>query len=182
MDGTGNGTALGSAHYTGVAIALHWIIAVLVLFNLATGLGDDAVPGVLRGMHKPVGITILVLSLIRLGWRFTHPAPPLPAALPAWQKTAARTVYFLLYVFMIAMPLSGWAMVSGPKRRPLDWFGLFDIPYLPVSPEVASLGHEAHELLGWGFLALVIVHISAALWHQFGLRDNLLARMLPKGA
>lgn len=167
--------------YSRGAIAFHWAIAALVLFNLWLGLAHDSLPKDWQVMpvHKAVGITVLALTLARIGWRFAHPAPPLPAHMSALERTAAKVSHFLLYAFMLAMPLSGWAMVSGPKRRPLEWFGLFDIPYLPVPESVASLGHDLHELLGWGFLALILVHVGAALRHHFLLRDNVLMRMLP---
>ena len=167
--------------YSRGAIAFHWVIAALIVFNLWLGLTHDSLPKDWQVMpvHKAVGITILVLTLARIGWRFTHPAPPLPPGVKLWERTAAHISHFLLYVFMLLMPLSGWAMVSGPKRRPLEWFGLFDIPYLPVSPGVSEFGHDLHGLLGRGFVALILLHVAAALRHHFLLRDNVLARMTP---
>lgn len=170
--------------YSRGAIAFHWSIAALIIFNLWLGLAHDSLPDDWKVMpvHKAVGVTILVLTVARIGWRFAHPAPPLPAHMPAWERLAANASHFVLYAFMLIMPLSGWAMVSGAKRRPLEWFGLFDIPYLPVSDGVAGLGHEVHELLGWGFVALILLHAGAALRHHFLLRDNVLVRMLPGGS
>lgn len=170
-----------SERYSRGAIAFHWTIAALIIFNLWLGLGHDALPETWKVMpvHKAVGVTILVLTLARIGWRIAHPAPPLPAHLPGWERAAAHGSHFLLYAFMLIMPLSGWAMVSGVKRRPLEWFGLFDILYLPVSQGLADVGHDVHELLGWGFVALILLHIGAALRHHFLLRDNVLLRMLP---
>ena len=130
-------------------------------------------------VHKAVGITVLVLTLGRIAWRLAHPAPPLPGDLKPWERAAANASHVALYAFMLAMPLTGWAMVSGAKRRPLEWFGLFDIPYLPVSDALSDIGRQAHELLGWGLIALLIVHVGAALRHHFLLRDNVLARMTP---
>lgn len=170
--------------YSRGAIAFHWSIAALIIFNLWLGLAHDSLPDDWKVMpiHKAVGVTILILTLARIGWRFGHPAPPLPAHMPAWERLAANVSHFVLYAFMLIMPLSGWAMVSGVKRRPLEWFGLFDIPYLPVSEGVAHLGHEVHEVLGWGFVALILLHAGAALRHHFLLRDNVLVRMLPAGS
>lgn len=167
--------------YTRTAIVLHWTIAALVLVNLWLGLGHDSLPKdwAVMPVHKAVGITILALTLVRIGWRLAHPAPPLPVTLRPWERAAALTSHVLLYAFLLVMPLSGWAMVSGSKRRPLEWFGAFDIPYLPVSDAVAGAGHEVHELLGWGMVALLVVHVAAALRHHFLLRDNVLARMVP---
>ncbi|MCW6532474.1 cytochrome b [Sphingomonas lycopersici] len=170
------------ARYSGVAVTLHWLIALLVLFNLLVGIGHDAIPALraLMPAHKAAGITVLVLTAARLGWRLGHRAPPLPPEIPAWERSAARTVHGLFYVLLVALPLSGWLMVSGPDhRRPLQWFGAFDIPYLPASGATADLGGAAHGPLGWLMLVLVAVHIAAALRHQFILRDKVLARMIP---
>lgn len=170
-----------SERYSRVAIAFHWTIAALVLVNLWIGLGGDSLPKdwTVMPVHKAIGITVLALTLARIAWRLAHPAPRLPDHLQPWERAASHISHFLLYAFMLIMPLSGWAMSSGAKRRPLEWFGLFDIPYLPISPAVADIGHEVHELLGWGFVALIAVHFAAALRHHFLLRDNILARMLP---
>lgn len=168
--------------YSRVAIAFHWAIAAFALFNLFVGLIHDYVPRSwgLIPIHKSVGVTILVLTLGRLGWRLLHRPPALPAALPGWEKAFAHTVHWAFYVLLIALPLSGWAFLSNPARpRPVSWFGLFDLPLLPVDSGIAHLAREAHEWLGWVMLALVVIHIAAALRHQFVLRDTVLARMLP---
>jgi cytochrome b561 len=170
------------ARYSGVAIAFHWVIALLVVVNLAVGLLHDAVPALRAWMpgHKSIGITVLVLTLARIAWRLSHKAPPLPASTAAWEKGVAHATHWTLYALLLAMPLTGWAMVSGTdKRRPLDWFGAFDIPYLPVSTATGDIGHNAHGLLGWLMLALVVLHIGAALRHHLILRDGILARMIP---
>lgn len=167
--------------YSTVAIWLHWIIAVLVLVNLAVGLLHDAVPALKAWMpgHKSIGITVLGLTLVRIAWRLGHRPPALPVDMPALEKGAAHAAHWALYALLLAMPLTGWMMVSGAQRRPLDWFGLVDIPYLPVSPAVSGLGHNGHGLLGWVMLALVVIHIGAALRHHLILRDRILARMAP---
>ena len=168
--------------YSSVAIAFHWTIALLVIVNLIVGIGHEAVPALRAWMpgHKAIGITVLVLTVARVAWRLAHRPPPLPAFMPAWERGAAHGVHWLLYLLLLAMPLSGWAMVSGPEgRRPLSWFGAFDIPYLPVDGAAAGAGAQAHGLLGWLMLALVVLHIAAALRHHVILRDSTLARMVP---
>ncbi|GAA0733041.1 cytochrome b [Sphingomonas japonica] len=169
--------------YTGGAIAFHWSIAVLVLVNVAIGLfGESLLAGIPNQMpvHKAIGITVLVLSIARTGWRIAHPAPPPPATLPGWQRLAARISHGAFYILLIALPLTGWLMVSGTeKRRELSWFGLFDIPYLPVGTAAGDAGHELHEMLGLLMAALIVLHVAAALRHHFVLRDGTLARMLP---
>jgi cytochrome b561 len=168
--------------YSRVAIWLHWTIALLVILNLAVGLLHDSVPALRAwmGAHKALGMTVLVLSIARLAWRIEHRPPPLPSLMPGWEKGLAHTAHAILYVMMIGMPLTGWLMVSGSaKRNPFSWFGLFDIPLLPVSKAFGSFGHEAHEILGWMMLALVVAHVAAALRHHLLLRDEVLARMAP---
>lgn len=168
--------------YSGVAIAFHWVIALLVVVNLAIGLLHDALPAMRSWMpgHKAIGITILFLTLARVAWRLVHRAPPLPADSQAWERNLERATHMALYALLLIMPLSGWAMVSGTaKRRSLEWFGAFDIPYLPVSTGGGDLGHEAHGLLGWTMLVLVALHIAGALRHHLILRDDVVARMAP---
>lgn len=168
--------------YTRVAILFHWTIAAMILFNLWLGLFHDSLPREWKVMpvHKAMGLTILVLSLARLAWRLTNPPPPLPLGTPRWERVIATVTHRAFYVLMIALPLTGWAMASGgDPRRPLDWFGLFPIPYLPVDRATAGLGHDAHGVLGTLMTALVALHIAAALRHHFVRRDGLLGRMLP---
>ncbi len=107
--------------YTNVAIWLHWAIAALILFNLATGLSFDLIPRAARGalipFHISSGITVLALTIVRIAWRLTHRPPPmLPMA--AWEKGLARVVHFLLYVAMLGMPLTGWALISAHGSPP----------------------------------------------------------------
>jgi cytochrome b561 len=162
--------------YSRGAILFHWIIAVLVLVNLWIGIVGGSMSA-----HKAIGITVLALTIGRIGWRLGHAPPPLPPQLASWERTAAKASHVLFYVLLLLVPLTGWAMVSGAKRYPLDWFGLFPLPYLPISSSAAHLGHELHEVVGFGMAGLVALHIAAALRHHFLLRDGVLSRMLPGG-
>jgi cytochrome b561 len=168
--------------YSAVAIAFHWTIALFVIANLTTGLLHDSIPALRAWMpgHKALGITVLVLTAARIAWRIGHRAPaPMPGT-PRWQHVLAHASHGLLYLLLLAMPLSGWVMASPPEgRRPLSWFGLFDIPYLPATEAAADGAHSAHGVLGWLMLALVALHVAAALWHHMVLRDRVLARMAP---
>jgi cytochrome b561 len=175
---------ISGERYSRVAIAFHWTIALLVVANLVIGIGHDAIPALRRlmGAHKAIGIAVLALTAARIAWRLTHRPPALPAGTPAWEKGVAHATHGTLYLLMIAMPVTGWLMVSGPgpgPARPLSWFGLFDVPLLPVGSGAADLGHDAHGLLGWLMLALVVLHVGAALRHHLLLRDTVLVRIAP---
>ena len=169
--------------YSRGAIWFHWSIASLIIVNLAIGLLHesllDGVPGIIP-LHKSIGLTVIVLTLWRIVWRLTHRPPPHPASMHTWERLAAGAAHLGLYVLMLALPLTGWAMVSRPlKRRPLDFFGLFDVPYLPVTQDAGTVARNAHGLLGWVLLALLVIHVAAALRHHFLLRDTILSRMIP---
>ncbi|HEU4962110.1 MAG TPA: cytochrome b [Sphingomonas sp.] len=175
--------AAPAERYSTGAIWFHWVIAALVVFNIVVGLFHEGVPALraLMGAHKAVGITVLVLTLGRIGWRLAHRPPPLPAHLAAWETAAARLVRALFYVLLLAMPLSGWIMVSASTHpRPLSWFGLFDIPLLGVSHAADSPAGTTHAVLGYLFAALVVLHVAAALRHHFVLRDTVLGRVIPR--
>ena len=172
----------GSYQYSAVAIAFHWVIAFFVVVNLTIGFLHEPIKALAAWMpaHKSIGITVLVLTLGRLAWRLAHRPPPLPVETKAWEHGAAHAVHWTFYGLLLLMPLTGWLMVSGTdKRRPLDWFGAFDIPYLPVSKVAGGFGHTGHGILAWVMLALVVLHIAAALRHHLILRDSVLARMAP---
>lgn len=172
---------MAGMRYNRGARALHWAIALLVIANLASGLLHDALDGVIRLMpfHKASGLTILALSVIRVLWRFTWRHPPYPATLSASEIALARAVQIAFYGLMILMPLTGWVVTSAGKY-PLSWFGLFDVPKFAVAKDsiTYAINHEAHELLGYLFLALVVLHIAAALRHHYILKDGILRRMI----
>ncbi|MFS0773298.1 cytochrome b [Sphingomonas sp. 1P08PE] len=167
-----------TARYSAVAMWFHWTIATLVIANLVIGLFHDAIG--LMSAHKAIGLTVLALTAGRVAWRIAHRPPPLPVHTPGWERGLAHATHWTLYLLMIAMPVTGWLMVSGDEtRRPLTWFGLFDLPYLPVGTAAGDFGHDAHGLLGWLMLALVLLHVAAALRHRLILRDGILGRMAP---
>jgi cytochrome b561 len=167
--------------YNRVARFLHWSIAALVIGNIAGGLLHEPLEDVVRliPVHKAIGMTVLALTLVRIAWRFTWRAPPHPAGMSALEIAAARAVHGVFYGLMLAMPLTGWIIASAGKY-PLSWFGLFDLPKLPVTRADPLYGaaSEGHEILGWLFLALAILHIAAALRHHVLIKDNVLRRMM----
>jgi cytochrome b561/polyisoprenoid-binding protein YceI len=168
--------------YSTVAVALHWIIALALAFQLALGF---AMPNGPEGfgpyqLHKSVGITILLLSLARLAWRVTHRPPD--AVEGGFQGFLAKAVHTLLYVFMIGAPLTGWALVSTSSIVvPTVFWGVIPWPHLPLPQGLGELFEQGHELLAWVGLALIVLHVAGALRHQLLLRDGLLRRMAPGG-
>ena len=175
---------ISGTRYTGLAIGLHWLIAVAITGSFALGLYMHELPLSpqklrLYSWHKWAGVTIFVVVAVRLGWRLLHRPPGLPAAMPAWQRTVATATHVLLYLLMFAVPLSGWLM-SSAKGFQTVWFGILPLPdLLAKNAELGKLLAEVHELLNFGMAALVIAHLGAALKHHFMDRDDVLARMLP---
>lgn len=170
-----------AGRYSIGAIWFHWIIALLIIFNLVVGILHESVPPLraLMPVHKAVGITVLVLTIARIAWRLGHRPPPLPAALAVWERIAALTVRRIFYILLLVMPLSGWVMVSASKHpRPIT-FGLFDVPLLPVAHAAGAPSGLTHMVLGYLFAVLAVVHILGALRHHFILRDSVMGRMIP---
>jgi len=203
--------------YTNVAIVLHWAVAALILYNLVSGLLRPLLPKEFFLFHVSSGITILLLSVVRVGWRLTHRAPPL-LPMTAWQRRTARIVHPTLYAAMLLLPLSGWALVSakppegspgaawalahpkGPApspgapparpRPPTMVWGVFKLPLIPPvtevgrNPDGVPEQRELRERIETGhlygalaMLLLLMLHIGAALKHQFLDRQPELARM-----
>lgn len=162
----------------------HWLIAALILAQAVIGLSMvqlGLTPAKVRvfALHKSIGITILALVLLRIAWRLSETRPADLPTVPPWQRRAAHTMHFALYVLILAIPLSGWWFNSA-SNAPLVWFGLFDVPsltggYLPVWKPRAL---RVHQALFWLLMALLVVHGGAALWHHFKQRDDVLRRML----
>ena len=171
--------AEGVARYDRVAAAIHWLTAIAVVLLILLALFGEPVGDALGfsaiALHKSLGMSVFGLTLVRIGWRLRHRAPPLPASTPAWQRGAAHGVHMLLYLLLLAMPLSGYLFGSGGPR-PMKWFGV-DIPKAPVSKPAADILHEFHEVAGYGMIALLLAHVGAAVWHQWVRRDNLIARL-----
>ena len=169
-----------SSHFNLLARALHWSMAVLILAMLFIGVTmvtSLTLRPVLIDLHRPLGIAILLLALLRLGNRLRHPPPPLPGDLPAIQKFAAVASHWLLYALMLAMPLIGWAMVSA-GGYPVVMFGGVHLPAIaPHSPELFALLRLAHGLLAYALFATVLMHLSAALYHAWVRRDGVFSSM-----
>lgn len=179
--------------YSAVAVALHWTIALCILALFGLGIVMTSLPPsdlsrtfALYQLHKSLGITVLLLTVARLVWRLTHPAPPLPESMSLWERRAAQTVHAAFYVLLLLIPFVGWALVSSsPLNIPTVLFDTIPWPHLPVLPDlpykkdVEAALKDVHGALAYGAAVLMVLHIGAALKHHFITRDNILARMIP---
>lgn len=179
--------------YGTVAMILHWLIALMIIANLCTGLWfaefmahSNPLRFSIIQLHKSFGITILALSVLRLLWRLVNPIPPLPTRMNPVLKIVARGSHFLLYFLIIAIPFAGWLLISAsPAGVPTMYFGLFPWPSLPgfaglPRTDKAHYAHAfatAHSLMAYLLIALLVIHVAAALYHQFIRRDTVLRRM-----
>ena len=160
---------------------IHWLMAICILAMLFIGVGMESTiePKYLTlvAIHKPLGIAILVLALIRLALRLLYGAPPLPAALPEPMKLAAIGSHYALYALMIGMPLIGWGMLSA-AAYPVVLFAGWHLPaILPQSDRLHTLLWDAHFYLAFAFFALILLHVAAALFHALVRRDGVFETM-----
>jgi len=167
-----------------VARFFHWTIALFVIGLLVGGLtmtdmkvSPDKFK--LYALHKSFGITVLGLMLLRFAWRGVDPRPQDVPGMAPVVAFAAHAVHRLLYVALIAMPISGWVYNSA-SNFPLQWFGLINLPAIvSADKDLKHLAHEVHEFLAWTIIALLLAHVAGALKHHFIDRDDTLRRMLP---
>jgi len=179
-----------SAAYSRGAIALHWLTAALFAFQIGLGWRMDAPRGAqtfaVFQLHKSIGITILLLTVLRLVWRLAHRPPPYPPALRPLEIALARTVHAAFYLLLLAVPLSGWLIVSTSKVAvPTYLYGTVPWPHLPgvatlgaaQKAAVNGIAAQTHELLVWAALAAILLHVAGALKHQLLEKGDYLARM-----
>lgn len=168
------------ARYGATAQVLHWTTLALVaaqplLAELAEEMGRG---GEAYAAHRSVGLSLLALTVLRIAWRFVRP-PPAPPPMPQWQRVAAACTHWGLYLLLLAIPVSGWLM-SSASGDAVAWLGV-ELPALVApSADLAESLEDAHETLFQLLLALVGLHVAAALKHQFLDRDGLIRRMLPR--
>jgi len=180
--------------YDAVAMSLHWVIALLILLDFALAMsfsrfdpGDALYLPAAYELHMSLGGCVLVLSVARVIWRLTHPRPPLPDMLLPL-RWLARASHFLLYVFMVVAPVSGWLVLS-LRHKATSVFGLFRWAW-PSLPAIAHMARPErvfwhdhllplHVQMSYVGMCLVALHVTAALYHHFGRRDDVLVRMLP---
>lgn len=171
----------GHRRFTPLQRLLHWLMAACLLAMLFIGVGmvSTIAPKYLTlvSIHKPLGIAILALALVRLALRLRHGAPPLPADLPEPMKLAAWASHYILYALMIGMPLIGWGMLSA-AAYPVVLFGGWHLPaILPQSDSLHTLLWNAHFYLAFAFFALILLHVAAALFHALIRRDGVFEAM-----
>ena len=181
------------ARYTYGAIAIHWLIAVAIIFQIILGWrmgGASKGPATyaIFQLHKSVGITILLLSLGRLAWRLVNRPPPGPIGQPRWEKVASQLVHAAFYLIMIGLPTTGWIMVSTSRIAiPTILYGLFAWPHLPFLPELAAgpkhlwhdMGETGHGLLVKLTYGLLALHLGAVAKHQLLDKDAVFGHMAP---
>ena len=172
-------------HFNLTARVLHWSMALMILTMLFVGIGMVAslsLRPTLISLHRPLGIAILLLVIVRVINRLRHRPPPLPADLPPVQVFAAKASHWLLYGLMVAMPLIGWSMLSA-GGYPVTMFGGFALPAIaPHNPTVYAVLRSAHTWLALLLFATVLLHLAAALFHAWVRRDEVFASMARGGS
>lgn len=181
-----------NTRYGVVAMALHWMIAALILSNLFVGWRMGFLGGLAQfdafQLHKSIGITVLVLSVLRLAWRLMNPVPALPPGMKGYERFGAKATHVFFYVMMIGMPLTGWALVSVSAMNiptllwhTIPWPHIAFLHDLSAAPKamVKSTSTSVHVAMAFGGAALIALHVAAALKHQFLNRDGVLGRMVP---
>jgi cytochrome b561 len=171
------------SRFTAPQRVLHWTMALCILTMLFIGIGmiSTIQPKYLAlvQIHKPLGIAILILAILRLGLRFIYPAPPLPADLPWPVRFAAESSQYILYALMIGMPLIGWGMVSA-SSHPVQLAGSIHMPaLLPVNPTLYTLLWRAHYIFALVFFAVILMHFAAILMHKLVRNDGIFETMAP---
>ncbi len=178
--------------YSVIAIVLHWLIAALIFTNIWYGWRMGQLKGLaqyeLFQLHKSIGLSVLILSLLRLGWRVVDAPPPLPVHMTRLERGIAGATHWIFYGFMIILPLTGWVIVSAsPYNLPtvlfktVPWPHLGFIHNLPMATRklIEDQVGDVHAWLAWSLLALAAIHIAAAIKHLVWDRDDVAARMLP---
>ncbi|MEW6630666.1 MAG: cytochrome b [Pseudomonadota bacterium] len=175
-----------ATRYGWPTIILHWLIGIIFIGQFVLGfamvrIASQRTSFELIQLHKSFGFLLLGLIILRIAWRFGNAAPPLPPSVGALERRTAPLAHFALYGFQIALPLSGWALISvSTLEIPTMPFDLFVMPNLPLAESDAaeSFWSSAHWYLAYAGIALVALHVAAALRHHFLLRDNVLTRMI----
>lgn len=175
---------ISNSRYNRVAIALHWLLAMGLIYQLSLGIWMDGVPKTPPGLradwfnwHKSVGMVLGLLIVLRVLWRLTHASPALPGTMPRWQRRGASLSHALLYGCMVAMPLSGF-LGSSLTKYPIKFFGM-PLPRLwEANPDLKALCGSVHTGASYLFMLVIALHVAAALMHLLR-RDGVFSRMWP---
>lgn len=176
---------MGPDRYGIVAQLFHWAMAVLLLAQFAIGLyADDLPPGIERliwmSWHKSLGLTLCVLMLARLAWRWVRPPPPLPENVPHWEQRVAHVTHLSIYALVVAAALVGWLSASA-RGLSVNWFGIYLVPDLVDKDKaLGQVLSGTHQVLVYALAVLLAGHIAAALRHGLIRRDGVFSRMLPR--
>lgn len=174
-----------ASNYSGTAKTLHWLVVVLLIAQFAFAwtmphIGRNTPVSTLIGLHFSFGVVILAVVVVRLAWRLLYGVPPQEPGVPAWQETLSGIVHWLLYALLLIIPILGWINADW-RGMPVSLFGLFEMPKL-IAPRAVGwqFTGDLHGLLSnYLLLALVGLHVVAALYHHFVRHDGVLKRMLP---
>jgi cytochrome b561 len=173
-----------SLRYGVISMLFHWVVVALIITQFLLANKEHDMPLgpakiAVLAQHKSIGITILLLAILRLVWRFFGAVPADPPRAPRWQTRLAHGTHYLLYALLFAIPVTGWLM-SSARNFSVSWFGLLTLPDL-IGPSKGAYSflHETHEFLGNTLFYVAILHALAALKHHLIDRDNVLRRMLP---
>lgn len=173
-----------SVRWGAVARFFHWSVALLIVAQATIGLYMIGLPLSLAKLkifllHKSLGLAVFALVLLRLAWRLYDARPSPPAGMAAWQRRLARLTHLALYLLLVVMPLSGWVFNSA-SGFPLPWFGLVQLPAIaPTSKPLAAAALLVHKTAFWSLMALLALHVGAALDHHWRVGDDVLRRMSP---
>jgi cytochrome b561 len=168
----------------GLARAFHWILGVAIIFMLAYGwwfnhIAPRPVRFFHRSIHADIGYMILLLMAIRLIWRAINPVPPLPAGSPLWERALAKANHWALYVITMLVAVLGWAHSGAHKPDYADFFGLFRVPQFTVTNKAnADLYEDWHIYAAYLLIALVVIHLLAAMYHRVVRKDAVVMRMV----
>lgn len=160
-----------------VAKTLHWIVAISIIFMLFLGFFMSG--RTLYTVHKSLGITILIIMILRVAWKITNIIPKLPKKTPKWQKVISKLTHLILYLLAFIMPFSGWLMSSASNHSPNFWWWFrWPLPSISANGRLANFAHDLHGILAWVIIGFICLHTLAALKHHFINKDDVLKRML----
>ena len=176
--------AAGGWRYTGVAQAFHWLVVAMLAVQYSVALWlvyvlPKSAEGALAEWHFSLGSSVLVIMLLRLGWRLTHPAPPPPADLSPGLRLLSRATHWAFYAVFLVLPVLGWVAASAHGSQ-VRVAGLIPLPLIvPKDDPFGKLMQQVHPVVAIALLALIVLHIAGATYHALVKRDGVVQRMLP---